>query len=79
MSTRAPSSWTTGYILILTAPFIGAGLVLFDPPRWVQLTGVGVIIALVAVGTALMYRRRGGWLPSETLPPTATSTDTSPK
>ena len=68
MTTRAPSSWNLGYIFVLTAPFVGAGIVLFDPPRWVQLAGVVVIIALVAAGTALMHRRRGGWLPSDTLP-----------
>jgi len=68
MNTRPPSSWNTGYIFILAAPLIGGAMLVLDPPRWVQLSGVVLIIALVAAGTALMHRRRGGWLPSDTLP-----------
>jgi len=68
MNAPVPTSWNTGYIFVLAAPLVGGAMLVLDPPRWVQLVGVVVIIGLVAAGTALMHRRRGGWLPSDTLP-----------
>ena len=68
MTIQAPTAWRTGYILLLTIPFIGLGLTLFDPPRWVEIVGVVAIISLVFVGTRMMNRRRGAWRPSDTLP-----------
>lgn len=68
MTKQAPPAWRTGYVLLLVIPFIGLGLTFLDPPRWVQVVGVVAILALVFAGVRLMSRRRGGWLPSDTLP-----------
>lgn len=68
MTKRAPTAWRTGYVLLLVIPFIGLGLTLLDPPRWLEIVGVVAILALVFTGTRLMSRRRGGWRPSDTLP-----------
>ncbi len=67
-SPAPPSSWRTGYLMLLVNPFIGLGLILGDPPRWLQIVAVVMIVVLVGVGTRLMSSRRGGWRPSETLP-----------
>ena len=55
---------------MLVAPFIGLGLVLTDPPRWLQIVCIIAILGLVAAGASLMRRRDGAWRPSETLPRT---------
>ncbi|MEJ5944213.1 hypothetical protein WDZ17_02760 [Pseudokineococcus basanitobsidens] len=68
MEKNAPPAWRTGYLLLLAIPFVGMALTFLDPPRWLQVTGVVVIVALVVAGTRLMRRRQGGWRPSETLP-----------
>jgi len=68
MTKQAPTAWRTGYVLLLGIPFIGLGLTVFDPPRWLQIVGVVAIVSLVFVGSRLMNRRRGGWRPSDTLP-----------
>ncbi len=60
-------TWRFGYALLLIAPFIGLPLVLTDPPRWLQIIAVAVILAVVGTGSSMMRRRIGGWRPSETL------------
>ena len=65
-STDPRRTWRVGYVLLLTAPFIGLALTFTDPPLWVQIGGVVAILALVGTGSSLMRRRVGGWRPSET-------------
>lgn len=61
-------TWRLGYVLLLIAPFIGLVLTFTDPPRWLQIVGVVMILALVGTGSSMMRRRAGGWRPSETSP-----------
>lgn len=67
VSSDPRQSWRLGYVLISMTPFIGLALILTDPPRWLQIVGVVVILALVGTASSLMRRRAGGWRPSETL------------
>lgn len=68
MTSGTQRTWNLGFTLLIIAPFIGLLIVLFDPPRWIEITAVVAIIALVFVGTRLFFRKQGGWRPSETLP-----------
>ncbi len=69
MTNDARNAWQLGYVLMMLPVFIGMVLALTDPPTWLQITGVVVILVLVFVGSRLMFRKRGGWRPSDTLPP----------
>lgn len=60
-------SWQLGSVLISLTPFISLILVFTEPPTWLQIVGVVVIVALVWTGSSLIRRRAGGWRPSETL------------
>ena len=60
-------TWHVGFALIVAVPFIGLALTVVDPPRWLQVAGIVVMLALVATGASMMRRRIGGWRPSETL------------
>lgn len=60
-------TWAAGAALLYSIPFLGLILVLFDPPTWVEIVIVALIVALVATGSTLMRRRTGGWRPSETV------------
>ncbi|MFI6511822.1 hypothetical protein ACIBCT_29805 [Streptosporangium sp. NPDC050855] len=68
MTSHVQRKWTLGYTLLMIPPFIGLPLVLFDPPRWLEIVALVAILALVYFGTRLLYRQRGGWRPSSTLP-----------
>ncbi|MEO5608077.1 MAG: hypothetical protein ABIQ61_06190, partial [Ornithinibacter sp.] len=63
-STDPRTTWNTGYSLLLVVPFLGMLLTFTDPPRWLQIPGVLVMIALVGVASRMMRRRPGGWRPS---------------
>ncbi len=66
MNTSDPrTTWNTGYSLLLVVPFLGLLLTFTDPPRWLQIAGVVVMVALVGAASTLMRRRPGGWRPSE--------------
>lgn len=61
-------TWSVGYLLLLTTPFIGLGLTFTDSPRWLQIIGVLAIVICVGVGATMLRREDGGWWrPSETL------------
>ncbi|MEU4830986.1 hypothetical protein [Streptosporangium sp. NPDC023615] len=68
MTPPVQRTWTLGYTLLMIPPFIGLPIVLFDLPRWVEIVALVAILALVHTGVRLLYRRRGGWQPSKTLP-----------
>jgi hypothetical protein len=59
--------WGFGHVLLLIVPFISLALTLTDPPGWLQIIGIVVILALVGTGSSMIRRRVGGWRPSETL------------
>ncbi|MEO6790388.1 MAG: hypothetical protein ABI249_01365 [Ornithinibacter sp.] len=64
-STDPRTTWNTGYSLLLVVPFLGMLLTFTDPPRWLQIIGVLVMLTLVGVASSMMRRRPGGWRPSE--------------
>lgn len=68
MTSSVQRKWTLGYTLLMIPPFIGLPIALFDLPRWLEAIAVVAILALVYTGTRLLYRQRGGWQPSKTLP-----------
>jgi len=67
VSSDPRKGWRLGSVLLLIIPFIGLALILTDPPRWLQIVAVVVILVMVGAGSTLMRRRAGGWRPSETL------------
>lgn len=50
------------------APFIGLIGILIDVPVWLQIVIVGAVIVCMFFGTKLLFRTKGGWRPSQTLP-----------
>lgn len=73
---KTPATFTWGMVLLFVPVALGLLSVTFDffTATWAQITLVAVIIACVGLGTYLAFwgrrprRRRGDWLPSETLP-----------
>jgi hypothetical protein len=57
MPTPASSrTWRLGFVLVLLVPFIGLVLTLTDPPTWLQIAGLVVMVALVGVASSLLRR-----------------------
>ena len=68
MKANPQQAWNLGYILLLISPFVGLSAALFDAPWWYNLGVAVVIVILVYAGTRLLFRTKGGWRPSQTLP-----------
>jgi len=68
METRPQNKWNLGLILLLTTPFVGLAVALIDFPLWVDIVALVAMIALLFVGSLLLFIKRGGWRPSDTLP-----------
>ncbi len=67
MSMRPSQSWNVGITLLMIPVLIGVGTIFFDVPPSLKVVVVVAIIALVFFGTRLLFRRKGGWRPSDTL------------
>lgn len=70
---EANSRWRTGVMVILIAPMIGTVLRASESPTWATVVGVAAMVALVALGSSLVFWRGAGpvgWTPSATLPRT---------
>ncbi len=67
MSMDPRQSWSIGSALLMIPVIIGVGTVFFDVPPLMKIVIVVVIIALVFFGTRLIFHRKGGWRPSDTL------------
>ncbi len=61
-------TWSAGFAMVIIVPFLGLLLALTDPPTWLQLVAIVIMVLLAGAGTGMMFRRKGGWRPSDTLP-----------
>lgn len=68
MNSSPQRSWNLGYTLLMIPPFIGLATILFDLPVWAEVVVIGAILVCVFFGTKLLFRTKGGWRPSQTLP-----------
>lgn len=68
MNSNPQRPWNLGYTLLMVPPFIGLAAILIDLPLWAEIVVVVAIIACVFFGTKLLFRTKGGWRPSQTLP-----------
>lgn len=69
---KARTSATT---LLTLVPLLGLFVTLVEVPNWVKAVAVAVMLAMVAVASRELRRATNGraWLPSKTLPATASS------
>lgn len=67
MSMSPSQAWSVGTTVLMIPVVIGVATIFFDVPPSLKVVVVVAMIALVFFGTRLLFHRKGGWRPSDTL------------
>ena len=68
MAHHPRKNWNLGLTLLFATPFVGLAVNFLDLPLWVDIASLIAMIALIFFGVRLIFAKRGGWRPSDTLP-----------